>query len=354
MFRNSFLETDLFAVAENYRIIKELVKVKVIAVLKADAYGLGAAAVAAALQKKGCSDFAVTNVSEAVQLRNSGVKGNILVLGYTPYNMAEILEKYDLTQSLLSAEHAESFYGSNIKCHLALDTGMKRAGIDQSRNNAAETICEIIKKCRITGLYGHLCAADDKEHDDFTKVMIKKFGDLCRPYIGGRTVHLFNSAAALRFPTVGNAVRIGIALYGVKPGDDAELPVGVKQAVVWKSTVSSVRTVKAGESIGYGRSFTATSDIVAATVACGYADGFSRGLSSIGEVVIKGSRAKVAGRVCMDCFIVDVTDIPGVKEGDEVTLIGDGITIEDHAKSLSTIGHEVLSRIGKRVERRYI
>lgn len=354
MFENAFVEIDLNKITENYRAIKKFVKVTTIAVLKANAYGLGAVRIAKALQGAGCGDFAVANVREGIELRKNGIEGTILVLGHSPKNAIKTLEKFDLTQSLSGKDHSKGFYGKSVKVQLAIDSGMRRAGIDPCAADAEKTVCDVLQNCRLTGLYGHLCAADDSFFDEYTKKTTEKFVEFVRPFEKGLCVHLFNSAAALRFPIAGNAVRIGVALYGIKPFEGGDLPIELKPAVNWKSAVCSVRSVKAGESVGYGRSFVAKKDATIATVSCGYADGFSRALSNSGEVLIKGKRARVAGRVCMDCFTVDATDIVGVKEGDIVTIAGDGLPVEEHAKSLSTISHEVLSRIGARVKRRYL
>ena len=355
MFEGSYITVDLKRIADNYKIIKDRIGKKIIAVVKADAYGHGAVNVARTLFEAGCRDFAVASVKEGAELRKKGIGGEILVLGYTPAKEKNALKKYDLTQSLFSLDHAKNFAGSGVKVQLAIDTGMKRAGIDINDENALEAAAAVAEKCRLTGLYTHLCAADDEKCDEQTLSAIKSFTAFSERFSEKNVdIHIYNSAGVLRFPVETNAVRVGIALYGIKPSDAVALFDGIKPALVWESVISSVRKVEKGESVGYGRSFFAKDDMIVATVCTGYADGYPRALSNLGEVVIKGSRARIVGRICMDCFTVDVTDISGVSEGDTATLVGNGITVSDVAKSLSTIDYEVLSRIGKRVKRRYI
>ena len=354
MFYKSFCTIDLKAIRENYRIIKRAVKdKKIIAVVKANAYGHGDVEVSRALLKEGCRDFAVADINEGVRLRENGISGNILILGYTPVECKNILEKFDLTQSLISYEHAKKFFYSGVKVQLAIDTGMRRAGLWGNAGSVKNQIDEIYKKCRLTGIYTHLCTADEVDDGNFTAFQTDLFSGLTKKYVDKTELHALNSAGALKGGNAGSAVRVGIALYGIPPSDGFDLPKGIKPALSWQSVVSSTREIKRGESVGYGRSFFAKKDMKIATVFVGYADGYPRALSNIGAVVVKGKRAKIVGRICMDSMTIDATDIEGVCEGDIVTLIGDGQPCVEIAKSLSTIAYEVLSRIGARVERIY-
>ena len=374
MYNNFFLrrcwtETDLDVIKNNYLIYKSCLPrgMKAAAVVKADAYGHGDCAVADVLQREGADYFAVSNIKEAIHLRENGIVGEILILGYTPAECAEELYKYDITQALVSREHALSLSASKnrIKCQFAVDTGMNRIGLDGDNAAECESIIREYKdKLNINGIFTHLCVADGDTEEDiaFTKRQIALFkkvadsvADLDLPY-----VHCMNSAGGLFYADgqpLGNLARLGIVLYGLKPDIKNTLPDGIKPAMTWKTVVSMVKKVRPGETVGYGRTFTAHSEIDVATLPVGYADGYNRLLSNKGYVVIKGKKAPVIGRVCMDQITVDVSGIDGVKQGDEVILMGDGtdnaLTADGMAQLTGTIGYEIVCDISKRVERVY-
>ena len=371
MERRSWIEIDLDQIKQNYFIYKKSLQLdtEIMAVIKADAYGHGDAHIARWLSEQRCRLFAVSNIDEAVGLRNAGIKGEILILGYTSPKYAKTLSYLDLSQAIVSEEYAEALSqtGQRVKCQFAIDTGMNRIGLDGDNTSSCE---EIIRKYSdsliVEGLFTHLCVADTDSEDAkvFTYSQIRKFkavadavADLKLPY-----VHCCNSAGGLyylknssEFEGIGKIVRLGIVLYGLKPDVDNHLPNGVKPAMTWKSVVSMVKNVHPGETIGYGRTFMVKKEMKVATVTTGYADGLNRQLSNKGFVMINGCKAPIVGRICMDQTLVDVTDIPDVKMGAEVVIIGKSgdltYTADDMAQDLGTIGYEVICNITKRVQR---
>lgn len=369
--RRCWAEIDLDTVKNNYLIYKRCLPegMKIAAVVKADAYGHGDCSVAQVLQREGADYFAVSNINEAIRLRKHGIKGDIIILGYTPSEYAEILYEFDITQTIVSEEHANSLFldsKNKIKCQFAIDTGMNRIGLNGENPEECERIIREYKdKLGLNGLFTHLCVADgDKDEDKaFTKRQIQIFkdvagavSDLNLPYI-----HYMNSAGGLFYAhdmPFGNLARLGIVLYGLKPDIENTLPDGIKPAMTWKTAVAMVKKIYPGETVGYGRTFTAESEKCVATLPVGYADGYNRLLSNRGYVVINGKKAPVIGRVCMDQITVDVSGIDGVKQGDEVILMGDGtdnaLTADGMAQLTGTIGYEIVCDISNRVERIYI
>ena len=355
----SWVEIDLNRIRENYRIYKGDLSTEIMAVVKADAYGHGAVEVSCLLQEEGVSAFAVSNINEAIELRKSGIGGMILILGYTPIDCIDKVQQYDITQALLSKEYAEDVIATGIKirCHYAIDTGMNRIGLDaENIDDCNEAIRYAAQYLNVTGLFTHLCVADTPSQYEFTNSQIIKFkaivnavSDLHLP-----EVHCLNSAGGLWYQTeISRYSRLGIILYGLKPDYENTIPDGIKPAMSWKSVISMIKEVKAGESIGYGRSYTAEKDLMIATVPTGYADGYNRALSNNGFVLINGCKAPIVGRVCMDQMMVDISNIEA-KPYDEVVLLGDELTADDMAQLLGTIGYEIICDIGKRVERIYI
>ncbi len=357
MLKRSWVEVDLDKIAANYKIYKAQLPAtqEIMAVVKADGYGHGAMEVAKTVHALGCGNFAVSNIEEAKQLRENGVSGQILILGYTPLSSITDLLTYDLTQALLSEDYAEKLSGRGIKAQFAIDTGMNRIGLDADNPESCE---KIIRKYssgfELTGLFTHLCVADTQSEEEFTNGQVAKFKgivervkDLQLPFI-----HCMNSAGGLRKNGYGNLVRLGIILYGLKPDYSNELPKGIKPALEWKSVISMIKTVHPGETIGYGRSYAADKEMVVATIPTGYADGYNRRLSNKGKVLINGIEASIVGRICMDQMMVDVTGLD-VDFGEEVTLLGNGYTADDMAKDIGTIGYEIVCDIGKRVSRVY-
>lgn len=345
--------------------------VEIMAVIKADAYGHGDVQVARMLSDLGVHLFAVSNIDEAVGLRKAGINGEILILGYSSPAYAQTLYDLNLTQTLVSEVYAAQLAntGLPVKCQFAIDTGMNRIGINANDLEHCErTIRNYAEKLNLNGLFTHLCVADSSDESDkkFTLEQIEKFksivdkiSDLKLQYI-----HCCNSAGGLSyldatdyFDSIGRIVRLGVILYGLKPDYSNTLPEGISSALTWKSVISMVKHVKAGESIGYGRSYKVKRDSIIATTATGYADGLNRLLSNKGFVLINGQKAPIVGRICMDQTLVDVTDIPDVTQGMHAILLGESgkltYNADDMAQDLNTIGYEVMCNITKRVQRFY-
>ena len=364
MYMRSYVEINLNTLKRNFEIYYGLLKqnVEIMAVVKADAYGHGDMVVSRFLYDIGVRNFAVSNIDEAIHIRSAGVRGQVLVLGYTPIDRVQELVTYDITQTLISEEYAEEIETSGlpIKCQFALDTGMRRIGLNADNEDECERIIRRYSKL-LNGLFTHLCVADTPLQDEFSAGQIKKFEEVC-----GRVsdlhlqyCHCLNSAGGLwHSSSISCFVRLGIILYGLKPDYLNTLPEGIEPVLSWKSVVSMVKEVKAGDTIGYGRSFAVNRKMIIATIPTGYADGYSRLLSNKGWVLINGKKAPIVGRVCMDQMMVDVSEIDGVKLGTEVVLLGKcgslQITADDLAHLYGTIGYEIVCGINKRVNREYL
>ena len=371
--QRSWVEIDLDQIKANYLAYKQLLPkdTEIMAVIKADAYGHGDIHIAKWLTSIGCNSFAVSNIDEAVGLREAGINGEILILGYTSPKYARILCEQNLTQTLVSIEYAEALVstGYTVKSQFAIDTGMNRIGLDASDiNSCIDTIRKYDKRLNINGIFTHLCVADEssKESIDFTRKQISQFRKIAQGIadLNYSQIHCFNSAGGLFYideedsqSPLNGIVRLGIVLYGCKPDRTNVLPDTIKPALSWKSQISMVKTVYPGETIGYGRTFSPKRISKIATVTTGYADGLNRHLSNKGFFMVNGIKAPIVGRICMDQTLIDVTDIPDIKMGDMVTILGKSGDIsyfaDDMADDLDTIGYEVLCNISKRVQRFY-
>ncbi len=364
--KRSWVEVSISTLLRNIHIYSGSIQNKssIMAVVKADAYGHGAVNIGREIQKLGINNYAVSNVLEAVELREAGIEGQILILGYTPRENLDMVINYDITQALLSVEYTNDVIatGKNIKCQYAIDTGMNRIGLNADDIVVTEKAVRLAaEKLNLTGIFTHLCVADNPSENKFTKLQQKKFeavvesvADLQLPYI-----HSLNSAGGLWYHDgYSNLNRLGIVMYGLKPDYLNFLPEGIEPVMEWKSIITMIKEVYHGETIGYGRSYEVQKKMRLATISTGYADGYNRGLSNKGYVLLYGKKAPIVGRICMDQFMVDVTDIPEAKMYDEVVLIGKSgdevFTADDMAQMLGTIGYEIVCGISKRVPRLYI
>ena len=364
----TWVEIDVDAILNNLSEIKKISNKKVYAVVKADAYGHGAVAISRVLEKNGADGFAVSNLLEAEELRQAGVKAPILILGYTPVELAYRLAKSNISQCVFSKEYAMSLdkqakvSGVKIDVHLKLDTGMGRIGFD-CRTDELLGICDAkevlsLSNLNAEGVFTHFAVADgvSDEDKDFTNEQYSRFKKAVS--VLEETGHKFkvchcgNSAATLTLKMDNmDAVRAGIILYGLTPDTSFPLPKDFKPAMSMYSVVSGVKTVDSGQTIGYGRTYKTEEKRKIATVTAGYADGVPRLLSNNGFVIIHGKRAAIVGKVCMDQFCVDVTDIENVAAGDTVTIFGEGLPVEEVAKEAGTINYEIVCGITKRVPR---
>lgn len=371
--KRSWVEINISQLRANYRSFKKIVgeDVRIMTVVKADAYGHGDVQVARMMEEEGCSLFAVSNIDEAIGLRKAGIEGEILILGYSSPSYIKEINEYDLTQTIVSEDYALSLasIGIPIKCQFAIDTGMNRIGLDASDRIACERIIRNYSgKLIVTGIFTHLCVADsDKESDrSFTLQQLYKFNELAISIcdLNLPFVHCLNSAGALSYlseikgmPLINGIIRLGIVLYGLKPSSNFRLSSDIKAALSWKSVVSMVKTISQGESVGYGRCYVADRERKIATVTTGYADGLNRALSNKGFVLIRGHKAPIVGRICMDQTLIDVSEVPDVQMGDIVIILGvsEGVeyNADNMADDLSTIGYEIICNISKRVQRFY-
>ena len=328
-------------------------------VVKADAYGHCVSAVAPYLQDKlGIKWFAVSNASEAVDLREMGIKGEILILASTPVNGISLLKEYNLITTVPSLEYAKTLSeNGGGRVHIKLDTGMSRIGLDIK--NATEQIKEIkkLENISVEGIFTHLCVADSADEDDiaFTKNQISAFKKVvaqCKECgIEFEYKHFLNSAGGIYpYDSDSDLVRLGITQYGLLPNAELSCPFEIEPVMDFKAVVTQVKYIDKGDTVSYGRTFTAKSQMKVATVSVGYADGYFRAFSNCGKVLINGKFANIIGRVCMDQMMIDVTDIE-VSAGDVATLFGKGLSADEIALSINTIGYELICAVSKRVPR---
>jgi Alr-MurF fusion protein len=368
--RPTWVEIDLSAIAGNTRLVKAIVgpDVRVLASLKADAYGHGAIKVGRTALHNGASMLGVATVSEAAPLREAGIHAPILVFGYVPPWQMREAARLDLTITLYASEAAQALsraaqaLDKQVRVHVKVDTGMGRLGI---RAEQIEEIVALVREIRalpgleLEGIFTHFAMADtfDQAHvrmqlARFQQVLHRLDQESLRPPL----VHAANSAAMLALPEARfDMVRPGVALYGLEPSDEVRLPQGFRPALAFKTQVAQVKTVPAGEGISYGCTYITERPTVVATLPVGYADGFRRAPANWGTVLIHGQEAPILGRVCMDQCMIDVTHIDHVRPGDEVVLIGrqgnELLSAEDVAQRLGTSNYEVVSAILARVPR---
>ncbi|MGH2366677.1 MAG: alanine racemase [Chloroflexota bacterium] len=366
--RAAWMEVDLGAIAGNLRRLCEIAApAEVMAVLKADAYGHGAVRVARTAVQHGATMLGTAVLSEAAALRAHGISAPILVLGYTPpwqarevarLDVAVCLYALDLAQSLSRA--AMALQRPPVAVHLKVDTGMHRLGLLPHEVVPFARQLTTLPGIRIEGLFTHFATADDADLP-YAQEQLARFQQVLAEWDAARLpqpryVHAANSAATLRLPESRfDLVRTGIALFGLQPSGDTPLPPGFSPALALKTQLAQVHDLPAGEPVSYGATWVTTRPSRIGVLPIGYADGFRRAPAHWGEVLVRGQRAPLVGRVCMDMCMVDVTDVPGARAGDEVVLIGqqgdERITAEEVASRLGTINYEVVSQILARVPR---
>ena len=338
--------------------------VRALAVVKADGYGHGALQTARAAIHGGASMLAVASVDEGTALRDGGIRIPILVLGaVTGYDVKQGVEA-GLIQTVCSpdmvrmCESAATETGKQTEVHLKIDTGMGRIGIRTEKEK--EQVMKTLRECphvKLGGAFTHFADADGGEDGErYTEQQFRRFLELTDGLPEDVIRHCCNSAAIHRHPEMHlDMVRAGISLYGYPP---VKTNMKLEPCMTWTATVSYVKELAPGSFVSYGRTWQANRTIRAATVTCGYGDGYHRSASGKACVLIHGKRAGVIGRICMDQMVADVTDIPDVKPGDEVILIGreghEQITAEDLAKWSGTISYEILLSVGSRVKKEII
>lgn len=369
--RPVWAEVDLDKLAHNMREIRRMAKSEnIIAVVKADAYGHGAIDVAPVLLKNGANRLAVAVISEAVELRRSGIECPIMILGFTPPNLIDNLLKYNIEQAVYSYEFAKELSkmaqkkNKMAKIHIVVDTGMGRIGY-LPNDDSVEEVYNIsrLPNIIVEGMFCHFSSADEKDKA-YTYDQVKNYDEfyekLKEKKVNINIRHMANSAAIIDLPeTHYEAVRPGIIIYGYYPSEEVSKDkMDLKPVMTLKTNVVHIKTLPPGEYVSYGRKFKTERESVIATLPVGYADGYTRLLFQKGKVILRGSFAPVIGRICMDQCMIDVTDISGVKVGDEVILIGeDGknkFTADTVAELIGTINYEIVCMVGKRVPRVYI
>ncbi len=360
----------------NYRSIRERIpsNCRFLGVMKADAYGHGAAPVSHALEELGADYLAVSNLEEAIQIRRSDVRLPILILGYTPAEYAPNMVFMDITQEVHSLSYAQeldtALAGTNyrLNIHLKIDSGMTRIGFFSYGDG--KTLDDLIavshlQHLHIEGIFTHFCASDSLQEDDraYTQMQFTRFSDTVRALkdagIAPEIRHCSNSGATILYPEYAlDMVRPGIATYGHAPSAELENAIALRPMMSLHTTIAQLRDVPAETPVSYGRTFRTSRPTRMAVLPIGYADGLSRQLSGKGRFYLRGSYAPIIGRICMDMCMVDVTDIPEARVGDVLTLFGydaDGTLIpcEDLAAQQGTISYEILCQISKRIARIY-
>lgn len=365
-------EIDLDAMTYNLEHIKKNLKpgTKIIAVLKADGYGHGAVPLAQKIQKEPeVWGIAVATVEEGLELREAGISKPILILGYTYQEDYGKIADMDFRPAVFKLSMAKELSkaaleaGKTLKIHIKIDTGMTRIGYRDVKKDVPE-ILEISKLpgLEVEGIFTHFARADEKDKTPAV-IQYQKFQEFIQALeqegLHIPMKHCSNSAGIIRMKEANlDAVRAGIILYGLYPSPDVEKkPVPLKPLMSLKSHIAYIKTVEPGAQISYGGLFTTVRETRVATIPVGYADGYPRGLSNKGSVLIRGKRAPILGRVCMDQFMVDVTDIPDAEELDQVTLLGrdgkDSITMEELGDLSGRFNYEFACCISKRVPRVY-
>ena len=359
---------DLDILSENFEAIRKKAGVPVMAVVKADAYGHGAVQVARLLQDK-CAFFCVSSILEAMELRKAGLTKPILILGYTPAEAYPTAVREGIRPTIYRLEDAQALskaaqaLGLSARFHFAVDTGMSRIGFQVTEADA--DICAQIARLPglvAEGLFSHFATADCA---DLTraKAQAERFAEfdemLRRRGVEIPIRHLNNSAGLMNFATPYEMVRSGIITYGMYPSGEVDpglLP--LRPALRWLSRVSHVKVLPAGREISYGGTYVTKADTVVATIPVGYADGYRRNLSGKFYVLIRGKKAPILGRICMDQMMVDVTAVPGVQVGDQVTLVGtdgeEAITMEEISARADSFNYEFVCGISRRVPRLYV
>ena len=380
--RRTLARVDLDAVARNYRQIEDAAGVAagvtIVAVVKADAYGHGAVEVARALHQAGARHFAVASIEEGIELRGGGIEGEILVLGGLQRGESEGAQSYRLTpfihdlQQLARWEAEAAGAGARLPLHIEIDTGLERLGFGEREIGDLSQHLDQAAHIRLAGMGTHLAAAEDFDSPQ-TEEQCRRFqaivADLALRGIRPKFVHIANSATIAYRPDLAvspgpdlnpevnfNMVRPGLALYGYLSRTIGKAPasrLALKPALEWKARLVAIRDVPSGARLGYHGTHFAFDPMRVGVVSVGYADGFNRRMSNGGQVVVREKRCPVVGLVSMDLTMVDLSEVPEVGVGDEVTLIGQSIDAQEMATRCGTIPYEVLCGISKRVPRVY-
>ncbi len=365
--RNVWAEVDLSAIAHNIQETRKKIEpgTKICAVVKADAYGHGAVPVATAALAAGVEYLAVSMTREALELREAGIMAPILILGaMTPGHEKALIDK-NITQTIFDLKTAQALSAAAIqankvaKVHLAVDTGMNRIGCRPEEAGELAAAIAGLPHVYLEGVFSHFAAADAKDKT-YSKQQLAAFqaalANIADQKIDIPIVHLDNSAGITEMPEAHyNMVRQGITLYGWWPSHEVKQCMDLQPVMTLKAEIVFIKDIPAGEKISYGCTYETKRPTKLATLPLGYADGISRKLSNTGYVSIRGCKAPILGRVCMDQMMVDVTDVPNVQVGDEAIIFGGGeISLDTVADWMDTINYEVICLLSTRIPRKYI
>ena len=376
--RRTWAEVDIDAIQHNFEVIRKAAdkNAKIMCVIKADAYGHGAVFLAKLYEKLGADRFAVSNIEEAVQLRENGITLPILILGFTPAFMAKTLADNNISQAVFSYDYAKELsdfaYKDDVtvKIHIKLDTGMSRIGfMYQDIHRDKYSLTQIEEVCKMPnleseGIFTHFALSDEgDEGREPTMHQFNCFSDAVNKLITNgchfNVIHCSNSGAIIDYTQAHfDCVRAGIILYGLAPSGKLDGRLDLQPAMQIKSVIAQIKTVAPDTPVSYGGTFVTDKFTKIATVPIGYADGYTRSLGNRAYMTVNGQKAPVIGRVCMDQLMLDISGIDNVKVGDEVTVIGDGknntFSFDEMARLTGTINYELVCLVGKRVPRVYI
>jgi alanine racemase len=371
-YRDTWAEISLDDIKSNFLQFRQYVKqpTKIMAVVKADGYGHGAVEIAKTTIQMGADYLAVALLDEAITLREAGITDPILVLGYTPSRSVKEAITQSITLTVFDHEILDevilqsSILQKKASIHLKVDTGMSRIGVTTNEEALLLATKAIAAEyVHLEGIFTHFSNADS-EDSSYTEGQYEKFQSVLafleENHIHIPLRHCCNSAATMKFPKMHlDMVRVGVALYGLYPDSTLKkLPFQLKQAMSFKSRIAAIKKVAPSQPISYGCTWKPSSEAMIATLPLGYADGLSRLLSNRGKVLVHGQKANIAGRVCMDQSMIDITDIPGCSVGDEVVIFGENHSsfqsVDEIAELMGTINYEVVCLIGKRVPRVYV
>ena len=358
---------DHEALRWNFRQIRSLIGsgVKILSMVKANGYGHGAPAVARTLAAEGSNAFGVAIIEEAIELRRHGITAPILVLTGAYLDQLELFFEHDLMpvvhdgDALQRLDAAVAQGGRSLVVHLKVDTGMGRIGFPATECDSWLPQIQKLKALKVEGVFSHFSHAESVE-GQYTRKQLEIFHDLVKRLaavgIVPALIHLANSAATITLSAAYfNMVRPGLMLYGVYPSPEMVARISLRPVLSWKTRILQLKKVPSNTSISYGQTFITRRDSLIATLPIGYADGYPRLLSNRGQALVGGKRAPVAGRVCMDLTMLDVTDIAKVQQGDEVVLLGtqenETISADEMAAWADTISYEILTSIGARIPR---
>ena len=369
----TWAEINLDAIASNYREIRKITdsSAKIMAVVKADAYGHGYLEVAKTLENEGVDAFAVALIEEGLQMRKSGFKQPILVLGAVPEELYAAAIQNNISLTVFSEDVAQklsrlaSALGINVKIHIKLDTGMSRIGYVIGDGHDDEVIDEIMRIAAldgitVEGIFSHFSTSDEKNRE-YTLMQFERFTDICsrleKRGLKNFIRHIANSAAIMMYPEMHlDMVRPGIILYGLYPSDEVDrAKLRLIPAMTLKAKITHIKTLEKGRGVSYGKEYITDGSVRVATIPIGYADGYVRAIAKEGRVLAAGQKVKILGRICMDQCMIDVTNVNNINVGDEVILFSDsGISADDVASWMGSINYEVVCLVSKRIPRIYM